>query len=520
MTLFRFENPSCLFFFFALPLYWGALMYWSRRAQVSIRKAFLVTFALSFMVLGMARPQMGHSVTEAHSLKSQVFFAIDVSRSMLALDTPPSRLGFAQAFLFRLIPQLNSARFALYPFTQNGYLQLPLTNDETAAMDMIASLNPNLVSNQGTDLNQGVETLFKHLSRLEEKAKTTSVEWLPTQVLLISDGESHTPINSEFLRLYRSKRIPIHTVIVGTEGGANIPADKRGFDYNPNLRDSSGRTVITKANPENMRMIAKETGGTYFVGQFDVIPELLKTLRQTATLGRLSTNFKVEAELFPYLFLMAFVLLLVDLFSRRWSLALRTAGLALSLLPLQSFAADPAPIDDATRSVMLYNEGVSALKKNDFKKAAELFEESATIASDPIVRKQSLYNQGNALLKQMDPSQAIEAYQNAYDVKIKNKSLEKDANSRISENLLLASQYLEMMQQQKQGDGEDGEESDAAGQRPEDNKGPRQFKGEDFNDGQKKKIFDLIASEEQQTMQRMMDQRNKNQGAMANSKPW
>lgn len=520
MTLFRLESPACLFLLLALPLYWGALAFWSRKARISIRKGVLVTFALTFMILGMSRPQLGHSITEAHSLKSQIFFAIDVSKSMLATDTPPSRLGFAQAFLFRVLPELTSAKFALYPFTQSGYLQLPLTNDEAAAMDMIASLNPNLVSNQGTDISQGIETLFTHLSRLEDKAKTSHIEWLPTQVLLISDGESHAPIKKDILRLYRSKRIPIHTVVVGTEGGANIPADRRSFDFNPNLRDSSGKTVITKANPENLRMISRETGGTFFVGQFEVIPELLKTLRQTATLGGLSTNFKVEQELFPYLFFLAFILLIVDLFSRRWSLALRAAVVLLAVY--SSVGRGDEPVDDATRSVKLYNQGVEEMKKNSFRHASELFQESAAIAPDPKVKKQSLYNLGNAMLRQMDPGQAIDAYQQAHDVKVKNKSYEKEANARISENLLLASQILaEMKKMQQQGESEqqsDGEDGD--GKQPQDTKGPRQFKGQDFDEGQKKKIFDLIASEEQQTMQRMMDQRNKNQGMMANTKPW
>lgn len=520
---FRFENPLVLFLFFIIPLYWAIVIAWNYRRAIPWGRLALVSAAITAMTVGLARPQVGHSVTESHSIKSQVFIAFDVSKSMLAEDTPPSRLLFTKAFLQRLLPQFDTAKLAIYPFTLNGYMQLPLTNDWNAAVDVIASLNPSIVSHQGTDLTKSLETLFTHIVRLEDRSKVSGAEWLPTQVLLLSDGETHRPLETSILKYYRSKRIPIHTVAVGTENGGSIPADRRAFDVSFHVRDPAGKTVFTKMDPQTLRTISKETGGTFFPGQFEQLPLLVKTLQQTATLGRLSTQFKVDSEFFPICFLCALIFLLIDLFTRRWSVVLKTA-VVIFALSSPAFGQEETPaaahseLDDESRAVLLFNEGVRELKRESTRKAAELFQESAALTQDKRLRKRSLYNLGNSLMKQMDPSQAIEAYQEAHDMKVGGKD-EKEINKRASENMVLAAVLLEEMKkmQQQQGQSEDPSEGE---QGEGDSKGPKKFQAQDFDDRQKKKIFDLIASEEQQTMQRVMEGRSKNQATAFNPKPW
>lgn len=525
MSIFRFEFPLALMALTVIPAYWAILYFWNRREGFPTRRrqVLLVSLALTAMITGLARPQLGHSITQTQTLKSQIFFAVDVSKSMLANDITPSRLAFAKALLHRLLVQLTSAKFAIYPFTQNGYLQLPLTNDEAAAADVIESLNPSLVSNQGTDLTQTLQTLFTLIVKLEDRAKASGIEWLPTQVLLISDGESHQKLDTNVLRLYRARKLPIHTVVVGTEAGGTIPAERRGYESVPGLRDATGRAVVTKVDVATMRQVAQETGGQFFPGQFEHLPAMVKALQQTAALGRLSTNFKVEQELFPWFFALALVCLLADLFARRWQLVLRIASLAL-VIGTSAQAEEIKPgMDDETRAITLYNNGVAELKKGGHRKAAELFQEAASLTQDGKLRKRALYNQGNALYQQMDPTQAIEAYQQARDTVVRDRKFEDESNRRISDNIALSTKLLEemkKMQQQGKGDETADGEGKEGDQNPQDPKGPKQFQGQDFDAGQKKRIFDLIASEEQQTMQRMMEQRNKNQGVTYNAKPW
>ena len=525
------ENPTFLWgFAFVIGLGWLMFRHRSQHpSSFSWRRFSIILLAFTFGILALCRPQLGRRVTAAVSRSSQIFFAIDISKSMLAQDATPSRLQFAISFTQKLLGELEGSKVAIFPFAADGYLQVPLTSDAVAASDMVSLLTPGLTTQQGTHLTRSLTTLLTQIDRLEQLAKEKGSDWLPTEVILISDGESHYEIGTDVLKQFRSRRIPIFTVGTGSRNGTYIPSETR-LGMHDRLKDNEGKPVLTKLNADSLQTISKVTGGDYFAGRFEEVSRLKERLGQVMAMGKLSSTFKSEKEIFPLLLTLALICFLFEFSLGRWEFTIRTVlwvvAVAQVLFTSPSLAADISePIADEKKpsAIESYNSALKEVESNPAK-AAELFQESATLSDSPEVKKRALFNLGNALIKTGDPVQALQAYQQAFDTKVSDEAFNQEANQKISENLVLAAKIIEEMKRQQQeepGQGDPKNNQEGKNGKATDPKGPQKdYDAQLFDEKQKKKIFDLIASDEQQTMQRVQGQRNRNQPISPTEKPW
>ncbi|MCB0419343.1 MAG: hypothetical protein KDD39_17005, partial [Bdellovibrionales bacterium] len=97
----QFQNPE---------LFWGlvpvTLLAWimlakkrQPNARFSLRHTVVSLMAFTLCILALARPQLGKHISSRQGAGSNVFLAIDISRSMVAEDIRPSRLGFVTSSL-------------------------------------------------------------------------------------------------------------------------------------------------------------------------------------------------------------------------------------------------------------------------------------------------------------------------------------------------------------------------------------------------------------------------------------
>lgn len=518
--LLQLDNPEALWGLIAV----GAmicLMIWKgtrHPASFSLRRLVLISTTLSLCILGLARPQLGNQQTKRAGMRSNLFIAVDVSRSMAAADITPTRLGFATVFASRVIDEVAGSKIAIFPFAMDGYMMTPLTNDTTVAREMLAALGPSVTTAQGTDLTRSLETLLAHIQRMETLAKERGEDWSPCQVLLLSDGETHNPLSDDTVRKFRSRRIPIFSVGTGTVSGAQVPGDSRFGQFREWLRDKNGRPVLSRLNPDGLQRMATGSGGEYFPPHLDESKRLSQRLMQNMHFEKVSTAFKVDKEYFPLLFALALTLFALEFLFGRWEYAIR----AFTIFFLLSSGTVAFAQDDERRAVDAYNEALTAVNQGNLQQSTELFSESASLAKDPKVKKQALFNLGNSLLKSGDPIQALVAYQLAHDSNTGSRKFDEDANKRISENIVLATRLeQERRAQQKQDEGKEGKEGDQEKQQPQDPNGPKKdYKAEFFNDSQKQRMFDLIAGEEQQILQKLMEAKNRKAETRPNDKPW
>lgn len=301
----KLENPILLHLLWVLLLYALMLMvYWNWRQRTLRRlgsqalaerlllgfsarrfwfKNLLFGVALILLVLAIANPREAVRRTPPPQLGSDVLIGLDISQSMLAKDAPPSRLEQSKKLIRDLVASLEGERIGLIFFAGDAYAQMPLSTDYEALLLFSQNATPEYITDQGTDFSPPIELAARLFSSNPESGHA---------LILISDGEQHKQLPLGSARKARADGMIIHTVTVGSDAGAMIPAGV-GFK-----RDFTGAVIKTKSNPSLMREIA-EAGGGKALSMTD--PNLLKTL--TAEIGNLqktAIEAKAYTEYVPY----------------------------------------------------------------------------------------------------------------------------------------------------------------------------------------------------------------------------
>ncbi len=278
MDMIRFEHPEFVYLMALIPfllLVFAVSRYLRRRVLsrfgrqevvaimmpwVSSRRPwirFVITMmALLLIITAAMNPQVGSRLEEARREGVDIMVAIDVSRSMLAEDIKPNRLERAKMSVSRLIDRLEGDRIGVVVFAGSAITQVPLTSDHHAARMMLRTISTNSVPIQGTAIG----------SAIQRAVMSFSDEDLTNKVLIIlSDGENH--MDDPFLasREARQKGLTIHTVGIGTPGGAPIPVYREG-QLSGFFRDSQGNTVVSRYDEASLRQIAQNGGGVFREG--------------------------------------------------------------------------------------------------------------------------------------------------------------------------------------------------------------------------------------------------------------
>jgi Ca-activated chloride channel family protein len=217
-------------------------------------KFILRSLYFGLLIIALLGPSYGVKQKEIESTGKDIFFMVDLSKSMDAHDIPPTRLEKVKFELKRIADQFVSDRMGLIIFGSEAFVQCPLTKDIAALKMFIETLNTNLISSGGTDFTPPLQlALDKLLNETENEGQITS-----KIMIMISDGEDFGEETADALREIRRNGIKVISVGVGTEQGSTI---RDGIDVK---KDLDGQPVITRLNAIGLREIALETEGRYF----------------------------------------------------------------------------------------------------------------------------------------------------------------------------------------------------------------------------------------------------------------
>ncbi|AGC76271.1 Ca-activated chloride channel family protein [Nonlabens dokdonensis] len=221
-----------------------------------ILKLVTVCVGIIFLVLALVNLKAGEKIETVNREGVDIVFAVDVSKSMLAEDIAPNRLEKSQRLVTEIINNLASDRIGLIAYAGSAVPQLPITTDYGSARLFLQSLNTDLVSSQGTAINEAIQLAESYYSEDTEAAKI---------LVIISDGEDHEGESVAVAEAAAEKGIRIITIGVGTEKGATIPIKRDGI-IREFKKDRDGKTVMTKLNPETLKEIAEAGNGAYIDG--------------------------------------------------------------------------------------------------------------------------------------------------------------------------------------------------------------------------------------------------------------
>ena len=233
-------------------------------------KFIILCLAVGFLVIGLINPKIGTKLETIKREGVDIVFAIDVSKSMLAEDVAPNRLEKSKQLVTQIINNLASDRVGIIAYAGKAFPQLPITTDYASAKMFLQGMNTDMLSSQGTAINEAIE-----LSRnyFDDEEQTNRV------LIIISDGEDHNDLSVEVAEAASEEGIKIYTIGVGSEKGGPIPLKRNGVVMSYK-KDQNNETVITKLNEETLRLIANEAKGGYINGSqtADVVEQIRAVL--------------------------------------------------------------------------------------------------------------------------------------------------------------------------------------------------------------------------------------------------
>ncbi|HET8712828.1 MAG TPA: VWA domain-containing protein [Gemmatimonadales bacterium] len=234
---------------------------WSEATATIARKAGrfgapALGLAAGLAAVALSGPRWGEEriVTETRGLNLVV--GIDISRSMLAEDVKPSRLGRALREARRLVQDLDGDRIGLAAFAGTSYILSPLSVDGSALTLYLDALDPDIASEGGTSLApaiaQGIDLLH------------ASPEIADRVLVLFTDGEAHDSLEQSVQEARRLAGLGIHLILVA-EGGrepVRIPVrDDRGTLVSWQ-QDLSGNSIVTSRRDDVLGAVADAAQGT------------------------------------------------------------------------------------------------------------------------------------------------------------------------------------------------------------------------------------------------------------------
>lgn len=282
----------------------------SRRRPVA--KFTLLMLAWAFLIITLANPQVGTKMVKGERLGADIAVCMDVSNSMMAEDIAPNRLARSQRAVSALLDQLGSDRVSIIVFAGSAFVQMPLTNDYSAAKMFVEQTNCNMIEAQGTAIGEAISMAMQSFGYGDPDR-----EWQKKQsrtIIVISDGENHEDDAIKAASDAQAEGVMVNTIGMGTTQGTPIPVYYKGQQAGYK-RDKAGNIVTTQLNEQMLIDIAQAGGGIYVranninAGIDDIVKQLTKLEKENYG----NTVFSEYESRFQYPLAAALLCLLAEL---------------------------------------------------------------------------------------------------------------------------------------------------------------------------------------------------------------
>ena len=302
--MFRFAHPDFLYLLFLLPAlvaFYVYAMIVKKKAikkygnptllaelmpEVSTKrqhlKFWLLFGAITMVIFIIAGPQFGSKLETVKRQGVEIMVCLDVSNSMLAEDVSPNRLDKAKQMLSRLTDGFTNDKVGLIVFAGDAFTQLPITSDYISAKMFLSSINPSMVSTQGTAIGAAINLAARSFTPDETTDKA---------IILITDGENHEDDAIGAAKAAAEQGIHVNIVGMGDPKGSPIPIQ----GSNNYMKDKDGNVVITKLNEQMGQEIAAAGNGMYV--RADNTNSALKALqKEIEKMNKTELDSKVYSE--------------------------------------------------------------------------------------------------------------------------------------------------------------------------------------------------------------------------------
>lgn len=290
-------------------------------------------FALASLALAMARPV---ATVLVPSNKATVILAMDVSRSMCAVDIPPNRLEAAKDAAQVFIQNHKSGRqIGLVAFAGFAELIQPPTTDTQALNSAVENLTTARRTAIGSAILRSIDAIAEVDDRIAPSDNVadslgtlepapSNLELSPHIIVLLTDGASNAgPLPLTAAAQAAARGIRVYTIGYGTDSGSSRM--DCGDDFNPDqfFFGGGGSQFDPQSGPRDFRLqidettlkqVADLTGGAYyFASSANELEEVFQSLPSFV----IATRETIEISVFFTAFAAVMILLAMYL-SFRW----------------------------------------------------------------------------------------------------------------------------------------------------------------------------------------------------------
>ena len=394
------QNPTALYLILPLCIGWLVLALYSQSRRVRARQLFVAKqmsdrilpepSAVRFWIklalrevaivaglVALAGPRFGEQYEQIIPRGSDLYVLIDVSRSMLAEDVAPTRLGRAKADVSALVNRLEGERIGLIAFAGQAVVKCPLTVDYNSFRRALNELDPNSAPRGGTAIGDAIR---KSLEVFQSNSARDQA------ILLITDGDDQQSYPLEAATVAAERQVTIFSVGLGdAEKGSRIPQkDKSGL-----FVEHQGEQVWSKLDGTLLQEIALKTSGVYIPAgtrSYDLGELYTKYLQGRRGDDSTSQTRIRRTERFQIFLAIALLALLIDMFIIPFRSGWRPKSAMPIPKPIRSSAAAVAQIGfgvffglvtgvplQADDSVSKVREGIKFFADQKFDEAHDAF---------------------------------------------------------------------------------------------------------------------------------------------------
>ncbi|PIK14464.1 VWA domain-containing protein [Halobacteriovorax sp. JY17] len=240
---------------------------------------------------------------------NDIFFVVDVSRSMLADDFKPNRLEVAKDKIADFVGLRPTDRIGLIIFSERAFTLLPLSTDLKLIKQMVGEIDVGGMLGSGTNIGDALGLAVARGAQSLAKSKV---------IILLTDGVSNvgflTPIQAAEEAMKQG--IKVYTIGIGGRGDARIPYGKNIFGrqrYQP----IPGGSIDFKT----LQAIADKTKGKSFEAQDEkALAEVLSEIEKLEKSEINASARVIYKELYLMFLIPGVVLILLASFLRKYYL--------------------------------------------------------------------------------------------------------------------------------------------------------------------------------------------------------
>ena len=271
-------------------------------------KISILSLALGFIVLALARPQTGSKLRTVESHGREIVLVVDVSNSMLAEDVTPSRMARTRYAISRLVERMNKDRIGIVAFADEAEVLLPITGDYKMAESVTKRLSPELIAEQGTNIGKALEVALLSFTQNTQNTKSRVI-------ILITDGEGHDQGSEAAIAQAKAQGAIICAIGIGTPEGTPLKINGEIME------DNEGKMVVTKLGEPLLQQLAEATGGIYTRSRNDSfgLEEIIARLDEMEATELSVMTFEEYDEQYQWFLGAALLLLIIEMliFERR-----------------------------------------------------------------------------------------------------------------------------------------------------------------------------------------------------------